>query len=130
MFDSYTLSAGDQHHSHSHTVTEKRAPTDESVRLLREMEASAKSEVTKAIHVIDNAFNGSVYFVDDYLQMQLKCAVIFTMNGKKIETKLNLPRTLSKQDMIEKIIEAVSCDVAIQILREPLSKAISRDNLV
>ena len=38
------------------TVTEKRAPTDESVKLLREMEAKAEAEVVKAVSVSNSTF--------------------------------------------------------------------------
>ena len=37
-------------------VTEHRAPTDESVKLLREMEAKAEAEVIKAVAVGNQSF--------------------------------------------------------------------------
>ena len=36
MFNTYVQHKSAEYHSHTHNVTEKRAPTDESVRLLRE----------------------------------------------------------------------------------------------
>jgi hypothetical protein len=51
MFDSYTVRAGDQHHHHRTEVHEHRAPTDASVKLLREMEQAALDKVLGAIRL-------------------------------------------------------------------------------
>ncbi len=42
-------------------VVEKRAPTDESVRLLKEMDAAIKSNILFQISVDDNSLNGGIF---------------------------------------------------------------------
>lgn len=45
MLDTFHVRAGDQHHHHRSEVHEHRAPTDASVKLLRELEAAALDKV-------------------------------------------------------------------------------------
>ena len=45
MFDRYIVRSGSQSHYHNHKITEQRAPTDDSVKLLMEMEDKAKSNL-------------------------------------------------------------------------------------
>lgn len=47
---------GTQHHSHYTTVTENRAPTDESVSLLRDMEDKAIGNIVHRLKLEDNVF--------------------------------------------------------------------------
>ncbi len=54
MFDKYELGGGNHHHTHNKTVTEKRAPTDDSLKLLREMEKAARDSILYQIHLDDN----------------------------------------------------------------------------
>ncbi len=49
MFDRYEVRPGGG--THYHTITENRAPTDESVRLLKEMETAARDKVQASIRV-------------------------------------------------------------------------------
>lgn len=52
MFNTYLVSRQPSHHSVS--VTEKRAPTDESVRLLKEMESAVREKVVESVRVERN----------------------------------------------------------------------------
>jgi len=47
---------GSEHHYHTHNVTEKRAATDESVRLLKEMEDEARKKITETTTVHNTEF--------------------------------------------------------------------------
>ena len=57
MFDKYVLNPGGGSHSHYHKteVTEKRAPTDESVKLLREMEQKALDQIVDGFLIQGNS---------------------------------------------------------------------------
>lgn len=59
---------------------EHRAPTDESVRLLREMETAAREQVV-TVHTFDNVLGGSVALVHDPMTYCCVVHVRFTLNG-------------------------------------------------
>jgi hypothetical protein len=74
------------------TVTEKRAPTDESVALLREMEAESLKSVLGAIRLDDNTFNAVVVFKVAHSMMsdQVEYFIEFLFNGKRYRIKETL----------------------------------------
>ena len=114
MFDSYNLHSAPQSHYHSHV--EKRAPTDESVRLLREMETSAKNEITKAVSVVDNKFNCVIHTMNDHLSGDNLYAVIFTMNGIKHRVDVRCHYGMTKEDQHHEIYKKVSGKIAVELL--------------
>lgn len=114
--------------SSSVNVTEKRAPTDESVRLLREMEAKARDEVIRAIAVNDNQFNGVIHSLYDPMSAGYRLIMIYTINGKKLTTHYNINSMDETPDKwIPGFIKAVADDVAIAILAKPITDAIKND---
>ena len=110
MFDSITVRHGGDIHSHTHHVTEKRAPTDESVRLLREMEKEARNEVLKSIQLPENEFNGIVHLIRDELSCSTKAAVLLKINGKNHKVLISFDDFVD--DNIEKRIEKMICEVS------------------
>ncbi len=110
-------------------VTEKRAPTDESVRLLREMEAKAKAEVIKATAVNDNHFTGVIHTMFDALSQQTTVRLVYSLNGKKLTTDYHIDESAKSQyDSINGLIDAVARDVAIEILRKPLTESMKANH--
>ena len=109
-------------------VTEKRAPTDESVRLLREMEAKAKAEVIKATAVNDNHFTGVIHTMFDALSYRTTVRLVYSMNGKKLTTDYHIDDSRSLDDSIAGLIDAVARDIAIEILRKPISEAMKANH--
>ena len=67
---------GDQH------VTEQRAPTDESVRLLREMERDVEKRVMKAVMVSENDVNATWWISDNGALRQKDVYCRFLINGE------------------------------------------------
>ena len=109
-------------------VTEKRAPTDESVRLLREMEAKAKAEVIKATAVNDNHFTGVIHTMFDALSQQTTVRLVYSLNGKKLTTDYHIDDSRSLDDSIAGLIDVVARDIAIEILRKPISEAMKANH--
>ena len=76
-------------------VTEKRAPTDESIKLLREMEQKALNSVVDAIEVRTNIINACAYAFSggwkntgsDIITVFIKCSI----NGNKYTFKHDFP---------------------------------------
>lgn len=88
-------------------ITEKRAPTDESVRLLREMESKAKDEVIKAVKLPSNEFTGVVHLMRDAMSCNTNVAVLFKLNGK--EHKVFISFDDFEDDDMDKRIQKLVC---------------------
>lgn len=70
-------------------VTEKRAPTDESVKLLREMEEAARGQVAAAFATRGNdVAQGSVAFFRDPRLGEITGYISFTLNGRTHQVKV------------------------------------------
>lgn len=98
-------------------VNEKRAPTDESVRLLSEMEAAAVAKVIASIRVADTHFEGVVYSQRDYMNDRLLVSVNFSMNGKKLVAKSHFDGHDEGKD-IERLIDSVARQIAVEVLKK------------
>lgn len=103
-------------------VHEHRAPTDQSVALLREMESAAKDEVIKAIHVGNTVFDCVVHTWRDDLSDSTKYRAIFSLNGKKLSADAEMPRgrhrPVKPTDEFELLREAVAREIAAEVLND------------
>lgn len=73
-------------------VTEKRAPTDESVKLLKDFEEKAMSNIISSGRVEDNILNFKWYIYPDRVSWDDICKCVFTVNGKEYDFQFVLPR--------------------------------------
>jgi hypothetical protein len=89
MFDTYRIKRGPEFVSVD--ITEKRAPTDESVRLLREMEEAVEKRMLAAVRVNDTAFQCVVRMRDDHMMGDKVLMAIFSVNGKKMTATYTIP---------------------------------------
>jgi hypothetical protein len=105
------------------SVTEKRAPTDESIRLYREMEEKARASIIKAVSVIDNKFNAMVHAYRDHLSGKNRFIIIFTLNGHKHDVEVETFDDATGDEIVQKVVDAVAHRVACEFLRVPLTKA-------
>ena len=122
------------HTHHHHTtvrqeVTEKRAPTDESVRLLREMESAAREQVQKSMSLPGNELKGVIHTRRDMLDRCLHVGVSFRLNNElhEVRVALNDYECQTKDSRIEKIIDAVSKDIALTVLRQAWTTDVMRE---
>jgi len=126
MFDTTILKSPDTIRVNT-TITEKRAPTDESVRLLREMEDKAKQEVIKAVEVKDNNFSAVLHHMHDYLSCCTKLRLIYSINGKKLTTDYSISDFKNNPDeWIPELVDTVAKDIASHILRDPVTNALKQ----
>jgi hypothetical protein len=124
MFDHFS-----HHHksvSINHTIEINRAPTDESVRLLREMEDTAKQEIVKAVTVQNTEFSAVVHTRHDHISCQLLVKVIYSFNGKKLTTDFSANYDEPKEVWIPKLIDALAKDIACHILNKALTPDLLR----
>lgn len=99
-------------------IEEKRAPTDESVSLLREMEKAATEQIVKSfVFGSENAVSGSVVYIDtNPRSADLSVRTIFNLNGKdySAETKVSrLDLKFSARDAYAKLIDAISAEISL-----------------
>jgi len=123
-----------EHHTHSHEHREYRAPTDDSVKLLREMEQSAKNEIINAVRVQNMDIDVVIHSRDDILNCQLEFMLIYQLNGKKRTCPYrhstlfydNSPKT--RDELVSGMLKALSEHIAIHLLDKPFNESLN--NLV
>ncbi len=101
-------------------IEEKRAPTDQSVAILREMENEAKNQILKSFGFgAENAVSGSVIYVDSNPRSaQLSVVAIFNINNKehRVETKIDrLDLRISARDAYSKLIDAIAAEISLSL---------------
>lgn len=93
-------------------ITEKRAPTDESVRLLREMEASAEKSVIARGSLENNVLNGEWTIISKPWEDRHECVLRMEINGREIVERWDLPCRYSKDSReICRSIFTKACEV-------------------
>ena len=107
-----------ERHYHTHNVTENRAPTDESVRLLKEMEAEAIKKITESTTVRNTEFTCKMHKTHMAHTGQDMYAVIYTLNGKqsRIDISVECFDELSPEQTACLIRDKVAVDIANKML--------------
>jgi len=103
-------------------VTVNRAATDESVKLLKEMESAAREKIEHAIAVRDNGFEGVVHFDRMMDSDTVRTRVIFKLNGKKMSVECVTEPGITNNDYYGEVVGAVSVKVAETILMNAFEK--------
>lgn len=99
-------------------VTEKRAPTDESVELLSEMEEAARSKLFDAFVIEDNTVNMSAVVFEDPQLSGLVVMYKLKINGRTVDGKCKFrhsniyDRMEVFQSALRKVAEAAIDQVA------------------
>lgn len=96
--------------SSSITIKEERAPTDDSIRLLQEMEAKAAKSIIDKIIVEDNIVNGAIYIMEDHLANAKVIYIKFKLNGEEYNIKEIVPRheLIDKSKAVYKLLQKAS----------------------
>lgn len=105
-------------------IHEHRAPTDESVRLLKEMEEKAREKMLAAVPLKSNAFEGVLFVELDGMNMEYVLAVRARINGKKIEAVV---REYAKgaeaiREAMPKLRDELAKQIATEIIMDSLEK--------
>lgn len=104
-------------------VHEHKAPTDESVKLLREMEAKAEAEVIKAVSVSNTHFECVVH--QQWLPMSDKAEfnAVFKVNGLNMTARIEVDRRDAEpghdlRQTFEKLRDEVAKELAEKLLNQ------------
>lgn len=98
------------------TKVEKRAPTDESVRLLREMEAAARAEVDKTIILRGNKFEAIAHATWDAMSDCTLIRVMFSLNDHQMVVQYAHPRYRPNIEIGQNVRRLIAEEVANAIL--------------
>ena len=105
-------------------VHEHRAPTDESVKLLREMEAKAEAEVIKAASVGNAVFECVVQQMRDNFSDKMVWRAVFKLNGKPLTaTSETDPRKANhlmeaSRDAFDALRDKMAVAIATEVLND------------
>jgi len=107
-------------------VTEKRAPTDESVRLLKEMEEAARSKIEDTFVLTNNGFECRIYTVLECNSYDYIITAVYLLNGKKMRSEARISKydlETAGYEKHQKLFQAIQAEVAMDIAREILGPA-------
>lgn len=114
MLDRYFITPRPQHVSVHHT--EKRAPTDESVRLLREMEAAAKAQVVESLRLTSASVEAVAHRYENNMDMRTFVVIHYKVNGDKRECRAEIEYGAKLPDVVETIWRRLADDLAAYLL--------------
>lgn len=110
----------------THTHVEKRAPTDESVRLLKEMEEKAEAKILESIAVTGNGFEGVAHRMSDFMSGREIWRMVFSLNGKRLAAEHSFVptdrRELGRQ--MEAFRDAIAKEIATHILTRSIPELV------
>lgn len=97
-------------------VSEKRAPTDESVRLLKELEKEAKDKVLSAEKLDNNLIHAKVWTMQNILSYKDEFKILMNINGKQFTHDMSIEIDTTKHVKLEKIYEVISKRIAAELM--------------
>jgi hypothetical protein len=114
MFDTYSIPFTT---STSYlSVTEKRAPTDESVRLLKEFEQAAKDKVINAQQLDNNLISATLWQMQDPLTYKDNYKILVKINGKTVTVDVAVDHDRSREQKADAVYEALSKNIAAHLM--------------
>lgn len=100
---------------------EHRAPTDESVRLLKEMERAARDKIVAALSLDNNTFKAVLHAERMVESGRIYWRIIFDLNGKRIDVAHDFSDHVTGEEggldtQIKAFIEKVGARIAAIII--------------
>ncbi len=106
------------------TVTEKRAPTDASVALLREMEAEAKKAVVAAVRVTDCDIDVVVHIANDLMNDRRRYRIVYSVNGKRRVVETHTDGGASAAAIAQKLVDVLAREISFTLLEPHFAAAL------
>ncbi len=123
MFNTYNVSPQRiSVHSYSDVeVTEHRAPTDESVQLLKEMEQAARAKMLDCIPLGNTSLDIKLLIESEPFGMDHSMTLLMKVNGTSHRCKLGVPddfRYMTKTERQKVVGDCIAKELASIFLRE------------
>jgi len=117
MFDTY-ISQTEQV-TREVTVKEYRAPTDESIKLLNEMQKKALDNIISQFSTSNNCLQMKCAVIEDYYDQAKVFICKFTLNGKdhRFDIKVHSWDVPTEQDLINKVYERTCAELAAEFMQ-------------
>lgn len=106
------------------TVTENRAPTDESIKLLTEMHHNVIKNIIGRVKTDDNVFHASGMMYRDNMDWCYKVITKYTINSQErvVITNLDEFEIQDVKKSMDKIISAVTNDFAQMVVGQSFTQ--------
>jgi hypothetical protein len=100
-------------------VHEHRAPTDASVKLLREMQDAAQKTIDEVIVVSNSTFECVIHKIKSFADDRIVMRAIFLLNGKRMAAQFSLHSLEATRDALAVgIRDAIALEIANACLDE------------
>lgn len=101
------------------TIIEKRAPTDDSIRIYDEMKDKVRKSIIDTIEINDNSFNVKAIAFNDFSTMEIVCSYAFTINGKEITGEIRNREIYGydKTSFVKKLFTKVAENLALELFK-------------
>ena len=109
------------------TVHEHRAPTDESVRLLKEMEEKAREKIFDSFRLDGNGFECVIQCERDCMTMDTTAVAVFSLNGRKMQALARVTDRERQRDSPVLLASRLRDAVALTIANDVLSASWPRE---
>lgn len=116
MFDTYVAPTRTEYVTRRVEVTENRAPTDASVKLLKEMEQAADAKRIASMQMPGNLFKGVVEIYETMHDDNVHARAVFDINGNRMAAEATQPRSDDRQELLATLHEKVAAKIASTIL--------------
>ena len=96
------------------TVIEKRAPTDESIRLAKEYEEKAWASVSDRVVLDIKDIDAQVVYCEKSYDDMSKC-LLFKVNGRKVDVRLDDGFDRDRRTIVKEVGEAITTAIMNQL---------------
>ena len=122
MFDRITVAPSrPEPYAKTVNVHEHRAPTDESVTLLREMERAVEERRIGSFHLEGNDLNGTVEALRCMTDQSVIFMAVFDLNGRRITVKHQVHDHIKPIEMMHGLRDAIAERLAVEIIEPSLN---------
>lgn len=108
----------DNYGSRNVDVTIHRAPTDESVKILKELEQSANDKVISSQKLDNNLVSATVWSMEDFLSWKKKYKILIKINGKPSTIDVEVNPDFNKLETMEILYKKVSERIAAMLMND------------
>lgn len=98
-------------------ITENRAATDQSVKLLSEFEQKALDKVLKTVKLENNRFSAVLYEMKDYLSVTRQFLIRYSINAKEYSVQFSVDAYVQEFEIVNKAYKELSEDIATNVLK-------------
>lgn len=110
---------GTHNHWHDTKITEKRAVTDDSIRILNEMREKTLENIMHTVRVQDNILDGVAVFIKGESATQdVTCCIRLSINGQTFLLQKDFPRYEFDPNQFSRKLRAYSAEEYERMIKE------------